>query len=262
MGARVSDGYDGSCAGGPIESVHDNWFEILRTERLDSREEAEALLAQLQSGATYTVTLDQSSEIQLADNLTDTFQPAAGGTFTDVPATHWAAGAVAFVSSQGLLQGISADTFAPGQPMTRAMLVTALWRLEGEPEASGASGFPDVKPDAWYAEAVDWASQTGLVSGTGAGFDPEGSVTREQIASILYRYAKPKGWDVSKTASLQDFADGADTSAWATRAMEWAYAEKLITGKDGKCLDPQGQASRAEVATILMRLLESKAKNA
>ena len=146
--------------------------------------------------------------------------------------------------------------------MTRAMLVTALWRLEGEPAAAGTSGFPDVKPDAWYAEAVDWASQTDIVSGTGAGFDPEGSVTREQIASILYRYAKLKGWDVSKTASLQDFADGADTSAWATRAMEWAYAEKLITGKDGKCLDPQGQASRAEVATILMRLLESKAKNA
>lgn len=116
MGARVSDGYDGSCAGGPIESVHDNWFEILRTERLDSREEAEALLAQLQSGATYTVTLDQSSEIQMAGNLTDTFQPAAGGTFTDVPATHWAAGAVAFVSSQGLLQGTGASAFAPGSP--------------------------------------------------------------------------------------------------------------------------------------------------
>lgn len=133
VGARVSDGYDGSCAGGPIESVHDNWFEILRTERLDSREEAEALLAQLQSGATYTVTLDQSSEIQLADNLTDTFRPAAGGTFTDVPATHWAAGAVEFVSSQGLLQGTGASAFAPGQPMTRAMLVTALWREAGSP---------------------------------------------------------------------------------------------------------------------------------
>ena len=130
------------------------------------------------------------------------------------------------------------------------------------PAAAGTSGFPDVKPDAWYTEAVDWASQTDIVSGTGAGFDPEGSVTREQIASILYRYAKLKGWDVSKTASLQDFADGADTSAWATRAMEWAYAEKLITGKDGNRLDPQGQATRAEVATILMRLLESKAEKA
>ena len=182
--------------------------------------------------------------------------------FTDVKEEDWFYGAVVYAYQNGILTGTGETTFSPNGPMTRSMLVTALWRLEGEPEASGASGFPDVKPDAWYAEAVDWASQTGLVSGTGAGFDPEGSVTREQIASILYRYAKLKGWDVSKTASLQDFADGADTSAWATRAMEWAYAEKLITGKDGKCLDPQGQASRAEVAAILMRLLESKAEKA
>ena len=98
-----------------------------------------------------------------------------------------------FVTSQGLLQGTGTSTFAPGQPMTRAMLVTALWRLEGEPAAAGTSGFPDVKPDAWYTEAVDWASQTDIVSGTGAGFDPEGSVTREQIASILYRYCEAQG---------------------------------------------------------------------
>ena len=182
--------------------------------------------------------------------------------FTDVKEEDWFYGAVVYAYQNGILTGTGETTFSPNGPMTRSMLVTALWRLEGEPEASGASGFPDVKPDAWYAEAVDWASQTGLVSGTGAGFDPEGSVTREQIASILYRYAKLKGWDVSKTASLQDFADGADTSAWATRAMEWAYAEKLITGKDGNRLDPQGQATRAEVAAILMRLLESKAEKA
>ena len=182
--------------------------------------------------------------------------------FTDVKEEDWFYGAVVYAYQNSILTGTDETTFSPNGPMTRSMLVTALWRLEGEPEASGASGFPDVKPDAWYAEAVDWASQTGLVSGTGAGFDPEGSVTREQIASILYRYAKLKGWDVSKTASLQDFADGADTSAWATRAMEWAYAEKLITGKDGNRLDPQGQATRAEVAAILMRLLESKAEKA
>ena len=182
--------------------------------------------------------------------------------FTDVKEEDWFYGAVVYAYQNSILTGTGETTFSPNGTMTRSMLVTALWRLEGEPEASGASGFPDVKPDAWYAEAVDWASQTGLVSGTGAGFDPEGSVTREQIASILYRYAKLKGWDVSKTASLQDFADGADTSAWATRAMEWAYAEKLITGKDGNRLDPQGQATRAEVAAILMRLLESKAEKA
>ena len=100
---------------------------------------------------------------------------------------------VVYAYQNSILTGPGETTFSPNGPMTRSMLVTALWRLEGEPEASGASGFPDVKPDAWYAEAVDWASQTGIVSGTGAGFDPEGSVTREQIASILYRYAKLKG---------------------------------------------------------------------
>ena len=157
--------------------------------------------------------------------------------FTDVREGDWFYDAVAYAYTNELFNGTSATTFSPNGTMTRAMLVTALWRLEGVPAAAGTSGFPDVKPDAWYTEAVDWASQTDIVSGTGAGFDPEGSVTREQIASILYRYAKLKGWDVSKTASLQDFADGADTSAWATRAMEWAYAEKLITGKDGNRLD-------------------------
>lgn len=253
VGARVSDGYDGSCAGGPIESVHDNWFEILRTERLDSREEAEALLAQLQSGATYTVTLDQSSEIQLADNLTDTFQPAAGGTFTDVPATHWAAGAVAFVSSQGLLQGTGASTFAPGQPMTRAMLVTALWREAGSPVVNYAMDFDDVDEGQWYTEAVRWAVSKGIVAGTGKGFSPDAALTRESLAAILFRYA---GGQVSAD-DLSGYADGAVVSAWAREAMNWAVAQGLITGKSGGRLDPGGTASRAEVSAILMRYVQS-----
>ena len=253
VGARVSDGYDGSCAGGPIESVHDNWFEILRTERLDSREEAEALLAQLQSGATYTVTLDQSSEIQLADNLTDTFQPTAGGTFTDVPATHWAAGAVEFVTSQGLLQGTGASTFAPGQPMTRAMLVTALWREAGSPVVNYAMDFDDVDEDQWYTEAVRWAVSKGIVAGTGKGFSPDAALTRESLAAILFRYA---GGQVSAD-DLSGYADGASVSAWAREAMNWAVAQGLITGKSGGRLDPGGTASRAEVSAILMRYVQS-----
>ena len=253
VGARVSDGYDGSCAGGPIESVHDNWFEILRTERLDSREEAEALLAQLQSGATYTVTLDQSSEIQLAGNLTDTFQPAAGGTFTDVPATHWAAGAVAFVSSQGLLQGTGASTFAPGQPMTRAMLVTALWREAGSPVVNYAMDFDDVAEGQWYTEAVRWAASEGIVAGTGKGFSPDAALTRESLAAILFRYAGGQ----ADGDSLDSYADGAGVSAWAREAMNWAVAQGLITGKSGGRLDPGGTASRAEVSAILMRYVQS-----
>lgn len=253
VGARVSDGYDGSCAGGPIESVHDNWFEILRTERLDSREEAEALLAQLQSGATYTVTLDQSSEIQLADNLTDTFRPAAGGTFTDVPATHWAAGAVEFVTSQGLLQGTGASTFAPEQPMTRAMLVTALWREAGSPVVNFAMEFDDVTEGQWYTEAVRWAASEGIVAGTGKGFSPNAALTRESLAAILFRYAGGQ----ADGGSLDSYADGAGVSAWAREAMNWAVAQGLITGKSGGRLDPGGTASRAEVSAILMRYVQS-----
>lgn len=253
VGARVSDGYDGSCAGGPIESVHDNWFEILRTERLDSREEAEALLAQLQSGATYTVTLDQSSEIQLADNLTDTFQPAAGGTFTDVPATHWAAGAVEFVTSQGLLQGTGTSTFAPGQPMTRAMLVTALWREAGSPVVNYAMDFDDVAEGQWYTKAVRWAASEGIVAGTGKGFSPDAALTRESLAAILFRYAGGQ----ADGDSLDSYADGAGVSAWAREAMNWAVAQGLITGKSGGRLDPGGTASRAEVSAILMRYVQS-----
>ena len=228
-------------------------FEILRTERLDSREEAEALLAQLQSGATYTVTLDQSSEIQLAGNLTDTFRPAAGGTFTDVPATHWAAGAVAFVSSQGLLQGISADTFAPGQPMTRAMLVTALWREAGSPVVNYAMDFDDVDEDQWYTEAVRWAASEGIVTGTGKGFSPDAALTRESLAAILFRYAGGQ----ADADQLGSYADGAGVSAWAREAMNWAVAQGLITGKSGGRLDPGGTASRAEVSAILMRYVQS-----
>ena len=173
------------CIRDSIESVHDNWFEILRTERLDSREEAEALLAQLQSGATYTVTLDQSSEIQLADNLTDTFQPAAGGTFTDVPATHWAAGAVEFVTSQGLLQGTGTSTFAPGQPMTRAMLVTALWREAGSPVVNYAMDFDDVDEDQWYTEAVRWAVSKGCLLYTSASRPTAMEAERSRAVNFL-----------------------------------------------------------------------------
>ena len=261
MGARVSDGYDGSCAGGPIESVHDNWFEILRTERLDSREEAEALLAQLQSGATYTVTLDQSSEIQLADNLTDTFQPAAGGTFTDVPATHWAAGAVEFVTSQGLLQGTGTSTFAPGQPMTRAMLVTALWREAGSPVVNYAMDFDDVDEDQWYTEAVAWAAANGIVNGVSdTTFAPDDPVTREQMAAILYRYAQYKGYDVTASGDLSGYTDAGAIRPYAEAAMAWANGAGLITGVSDTTLQPRGNSTRAQVATILMRFCQKVAE--
>lgn len=179
--------------------------------------------------------------------------------FTDVREGDWFYDAVAYAYTNGLFNGTSATTFSPNGTMTRSMLVTVLWRMEDEPTANSANPFADVAAGTWYTDAVVWASSAGIVNGTSATtFDPDGTVTREQIAAILYRYAKTKGWDISGASSLSSFTDGPQVSDWAARAMEWAYAEGLITGKDGGRLDPQGQASRAEVATILMRLLESR----
>ena len=179
--------------------------------------------------------------------------------FTDVKESDWFYDAVVYAYINELFNGTSATTFSPNDTMTRTMLVTVLWRMEGGPTMNSTKPFNDVVAGNWYTNAVVWASGSGIVNGTSATtFDPDGSVTREQIAAILYRYAKTKGWDISGASSLGTFLDGAQVSDWATRAMEWTYAEGLITGKNGGRLDPQGQASRAEVATILMRFLESR----
>ncbi|MGN8967869.1 S-layer homology domain-containing protein [Intestinimonas sp. HCP28S3_D6] len=179
--------------------------------------------------------------------------------FTDVKESDWFYDAVVYAYINELFNGTSATTFSPNDTMTRAMLVTVLWRMEGEPTMNSTEPFNDVVAGNWYTNAVVWANGSGIVNGTSATtFDPDGSVTREQIAAILYRYAKTKGWDVSSASGLGSFPDSEQVSDWAARAIEWTYAEGLITGKDGGRLDPQGQASRAEVATILMRFLESR----
>ena len=179
--------------------------------------------------------------------------------FTDVKESDWFYDAVVYAYINVLFNGTSATTFPPNDTMTRAMLVPVLWRMEGGPTMNSTKPFNDVVAGNWYTNAVVWASGSGIVNGTSATtFDPDGSVTREQIAAILYRYAKTKGWDVSSASGLGSFPDSEQVSDWAARAIECTYAEGLITGKDGGRLDPQGQASRAEVATILMRFLESR----
>lgn len=176
-------------------------------------------------------------------------------TFADVKSSDWFAGAVAFVSSRELFQGVSDAQFAPTVPMTRAMLVTVLHRLEDQPGAGAAASFGDVPAGAWYALAVAWASENSIVTGTGSGFNPDGNVTREQIAAILYRYMRYLGPDVSASGDLSKFSDGGETSGWAEDAMKWAVGAGILTGKSGTILDPTGTASRAEVATMLQRLV-------
>ena len=140
--------------------------------------------------------------------------------------------------------------------MTRAMLVTVLHRLEGKPEHSGKDhGFEDVAKGEWYSDAVTWANEKGIVEGTGKGFDPNGKVTREQIAVILHRYADYVDLSTHHEGDLTQFHDHHETSDWAREAKEWAVGAGLISGKGNGRLDPAGDATRTEVATILSRLV-------
>ncbi len=177
-----------------------------------------------------------------------------GSVFADT-ANHWASKSIDFVAKRGLFSGTSTDKFSPNATMTRGMLVTVLYRLEGSPQGATES-FADVKPDKYYAGAVAWAAQNKIVTGTGNGFLPEKNISREQLAAILYRYAAPE----KTTGSLDKYPDSGAVSSWATEAMGWAVGSGLIAGDNKGNLNPAGNATRAEVATTLERFITSTEK--
>lgn len=179
-----------------------------------------------------------------------------GKVFSDTQ-DSWAKNAVIFVTARELFNGTSETTFSPGGDMTRGMVVTVLHRLENTPATSAANLFRDVPDGTWFTDAVVWANAQGIVQGTGDGFSPNAPVTREQLATILYRYMNTMGYNTAKRSSLTAFSDSARVSSWAKDAMEWAVASGIISGKSGGLLDPGGNASRAEVATMLERLIVS-----
>ena len=180
--------------------------------------------------------------------------------FTDVREADWFYDDVVYAYENGLFSGTSDTTFSPNASMTRAMLVTVLYRLEGQPTVSGRSGFSDVKLNSYYEDAVTWAADNGIVNGTGATtFSPNANVTREQMAAILYRYAQYKQYGTTASAGLNGFSDAAKVSAYAKAPLSWAFAEKLVNGSDGRLL-PTGNATRAQVAAILHRFVENVAK--
>ena len=189
--------------------------------------------------------------------------PTPEATFTDVSETAWYKNSVDYAVEHGLMNGTGTNTFEPESTMTRAMLVTVLWRYAGAPKP-GANPFTDVPNGKWYTDAVAWAAENGVVNGVGDGkFEPDGSVTREQMATILYRYAQKTGIDTSKHTELSAFPDASRVSAYARTPMQWIVAEGVIGGsrENGQdWLNPQGNATRAEVATILMRFIENVAK--
>lgn len=174
--------------------------------------------------------------------------------FVDVNAADWFCEAVRYVYARGMMGGTGANTFSPGGTTTRAMIVTILHRLEGTPEAGAGTAFTDVAGGAYYAQSVAWASANGIVNGFEDGsFRPGEAITREQMAAIFMRYARYRGVDVTAQASLDGFPDQAKVSSYAREAMAWSVSTGLIGGMDG-LLVPGGSATRAQAATILMRL--------
>ena len=179
--------------------------------------------------------------------------------FTDVGDT-WYRDAVTFVYERGLMTGTSSTTFAPSQNLTRAQLVTILWRMEGEPNVAFRPIFNDVLAGQWYSTAVIWAFDNGVVSGTGPGtFAPHNNITREQFATMMHNYARFAGHNTSVPANfnLNQFTDAGAISGWALEAMRWANFNGLITGTTATTLSPQGTANRAQCAAILMRYVQT-----
>ena len=193
----------------------------------------------------------------LTENKMPTYSMDMAYSFDDVDSSAWYADAVSYVAENGIMNGAGNGTFAPDTVMSRAMLVQVLYNLEGKPEAADCT-FTDVAADAWYADAVAWAADAGIVTGVSdTTFAPDQMMTREQIATILYRYAAYKNYDVTASNDLSSYTDAGQIGSYAVEAMQWANGAGLITGSTATTLNPLGSATRAEVATILMRFLES-----
>ena len=187
--------------------------------------------------------------------------PVSGLPFGDVKSADWFYNDVKYVYEKGMMAGTAADVFAPNATTTRAMIVTILYRLEGSPAVTGTSAFVDVPAGQWYTDAVNWAAANQIVKGTSATtFAPNDSITREQMAAILYRYAQYKGYDVTKQADLSGYSDNGQVSAYAKDALAWANAAKLINGVTNTTLAPQGNATRAQVSAILHRFCDGVVK--
>ena len=205
----------------------------------------------VENGKAY-ILLDGSAKVEIVDNVKK---------FNDVPDNAWYKGAVDFVSSHGLFIGVSETEFGPSLNMTRAMMATVLYRLEGERQISGGTAFKDVDAGTWYSDAVKWANDAGIVLGYDeTTFGTNDNITREQMAVMFCRYAKYAGMDVSASKTLDGFTDGSKTSDWAQDAMKWAAAVGLFKGDDTGALRPQDNATRAAVATLYMRMAELMVK--
>ena len=177
--------------------------------------------------------------------------------FTDVSEKDWFYGDVMFVYENGLMLGTSKTLFSPHGTATRGMMATILWRMEGSPAPKGKNSFTDVEAGKWYADAITWTAENGIFAGYGKDkFGPDDPITREQLAAIFYRYADYKGYNLTVKGNLDKFKDADKVTDYAKTAMQWAVGSGLMKGKSGNLLDPQGTATRAEIAAMLHRFIE------
>ena len=238
-----------------ITVTPDEGYELESLTVLDSRDNEIALTDK--GDGKYTFTMPSGKVTVEASFAEIAPEPLP---FGDVDDGDWFADAVRFVYENGMMNGVSETSFAPHATTSRSMIVTILYRLEGEPVVDYAMDFTDVAGDAYYAEAVRWAASEGIVGGYGGGlFGAEDAVAREQLAVILYRYAVYKGYDVSigEDTNILSYADFADLSEYAIPAMQWACGAWIVNGTSESTLAPQGEATRAQVAAMLMRFVEA-----
>lgn len=185
------------------------------------------------------------------------FEKSEISCFSDVKKEDWYFNSICYAEQNRLLLGVSNTEFAPNEPLTRAMFVTILYREEGQPQTNNILKFEDVAENAYYANAVGWASENGIIAGvTDTGFAPERDITREEMAAVMSRYADYKGINTNSQGDLTIFTDASTVSSWAREHMRWAVGTGLISGKGDNMLDPLGSTTRAEAAAILQRFLE------
>ena len=211
------------------------------------------------SDGTYTFTMP-NGQVTVTATFVETEAPV-DEPFVDVAEGDWFYDAVVYAYQNELMDGVGGSRFAPNSETTRAQLVTILYRLEGEPAVSGDLPFTDVESGTWYTDAILWAAQNNIVNGVSdTEFAPGDDLTRQQLVTILYRYAEAKGYDVSASADLSGYPDADQVQDYAQPAMAWAVAENIIQGMEDGTLKPAGNASRAQIATILMRFCEDVAQ--
>lgn len=249
-------------------------------EMLERTRDTSITLTGLEPGSTHSYIVQPISYRLIADNVSDEYsvtatcgktaqeQPAPSpapnedspsASYQDVEPDKWYREPIDYALKNGLMNGVSATRFDPDGATTRAMVVVILYRLEGSPAVSTANPFYDVEGGKWYTDAVVWANASGIVGGySGHTFGPMDSITREQFALILHRYAQHKGCATDGAAQLFDYSDAGSISSWAREAMLWANGSGLITGRSASTLAPKGNATRAETAAILMRFIEGE----